>query len=72
MSAVARLENPVPFRPQAAPSTSELLALARSRTTADRERLLLGITALCDAAPPADGQTSPVLSEIFLVLAGQA
>jgi len=37
----------------------------------DRQRLLLGIAALCDASPPS-GELSPVLAEIFLVLARQA
>ena len=54
-----------------APSPADLLALARGRTTDDRQRLLLGITALCDAQPPA-GELSPLLSEIFLLLARQA
>lgn len=53
------------------PALDDLLSLARSRATDDRQRLLLGITALCDARPPA-GELSPVLSEIFLVLARQA
>lgn len=54
-----------------APKLGDLLALAQSRTVDDRQRLLLGITALCDARPPA-GELSPVLAEIFLVLARQA
>ena len=53
------------------PKLGELLALAQSRTTDDRQRLLLGITALCDARPP-EGDLSPVLAEIFLLLARQA
>lgn len=53
------------------PALDDLLSLARSRSTDDRQRLLLGITALCDARPPS-GELSPVLSEIFLVLARQA
>jgi len=36
-----------------------------------RQRLLLGVVALCDACPPS-GELSPILSEIFLTLARQA
>lgn len=59
--------------PQAgpAPRPGDLLALARSRTLDDRQRLLMGIAALCDTQPPAT-ELSPVLAEIFLVLARQA
>ena len=52
-------------------SPSDLLSLARSRTTDDRQRLLLGIAALCDATPPGV-EVSPILTEIFLTLARQA
>ena len=52
-------------------SPTDLLTLARSRTTDDRQRLLLALAAMCDATPP-DGQVSPVLGEIFLALARQA
>jgi uncharacterized protein (DUF2336 family) len=48
-----------------------LLALARIPGADARQRLLLGVVALCDAQPPA-GELSPVLAEIFLTLAGQA
>jgi uncharacterized protein (DUF2336 family) len=59
-------------RPQAeAPSASDLLALARNTSPDARQRLLLGVLALCDASPPS-GELSPVLSEIFLTLARQA
>jgi len=54
-----------------APRPSDLLALAHNRSTEARERLLLGVVALCDACPPG-GELSPVLSEIFLTLARQA
>lgn len=57
--------------PAAAPSASELLALARKAEPDARQRLLLGVIALCDAAPPS-GELSPVLGEIFLTLARQA
>ena len=53
------------------PGLPELLALARIPGADARQRLLLGVVALCDAQPPA-GELSPVLSEIFLTLAGQA
>lgn len=55
------------------PTPAELVALAASRTLPDRQRLLLGVAALCDAAPPTPGDPShAVLGEIFLLLAGQA
>lgn len=54
-----------------APRPSELLALARNPTAEARNRLLLGVVALCDACPPS-GELSPVLAEIFLTLARQA
>ena len=55
----------------AAPRPSDLLALAHNSSTEARQRLLLGVVALCDACPPS-GELSPVLSEIFLTLARQA
>lgn len=57
--------------PERAPRAEELLALARDHTPDARQRLLLGVMALCDASPP-DGQLSPILGEIFLSLARQA
>lgn len=57
--------------PERAPRADELLALARNNTPDARQRLLLGVMALCDASPP-DGQLSPILGEIFLFLARQA
>ena len=54
-----------------APRPSELLALAHNSSTEARNRLLLGVVALCDACPPS-GELSPVLAEIFLTLARQA
>jgi len=54
-----------------APRPSELLALAHNPSTEARQRLLLGVVALCDACPPT-GEVSPVLGEIFLTLARQA
>ena len=50
---------------------SRLIALARSRSTDDRQRLLLAVAALCDANPPGV-ELSPILSEIFMTLAHQA
>lgn len=55
----------------AAPRLSELLALAHDPSTEARQRLLLGVIALCAACPPS-GEVSPVLGEIFLTLARQA
>lgn len=54
-----------------APRPAELLTLARDNSLDARQRLLLGVAALCDARPPS-GELSPVLSEIFLTLARQA
>jgi hypothetical protein len=59
-----------PARPEA-PSPGELLSLARNTSPDARQRLLLGVLALCDASPPS-GELSPVLGEIFLTLARQA
>ena len=52
------------------PPLGDLLALAHSRTGDDRQRLLLAITALCDANPPAE-EISEVLGEVLLMLAHQ-
>ncbi|CAN5190599.1 DUF2336 domain-containing protein [soil metagenome] len=70
MTAVAALQT---FRPapQISVSPSDLLALAKSRATDDRQRLLLGVAALCDATP-VGAEVSPVLTEIFMTLARQA
>jgi uncharacterized protein (DUF2336 family) len=57
--------------PDTASSAARLLDLARSKTTEDRRRLLLGITALCDATPPG-AEASPLLGDIFMILARQA
>lgn len=50
---------------------SDLTALARGRSPDDRRRLLLGIAALCDATPPG-AEASPVLGDIFMIIARQA
>ena len=62
--------NP-PRAPERAPRAEDLLALARNNSPDARQRLLLGVMALCDASPP-DGELSPILGEIFLFLARQA
>ena len=54
-----------------APRPSDLLALAHDPSMEARQRLLLGVVALCDVSPPS-GEISPVLGEIFLTLARQA
>lgn len=61
--------RPVP--PASAVSATDLVALARSKATDDRERLLYGIAAMCDALPPGQ-EASPILTEIFMTLARQA
>ena len=74
MTAVASLQT---FSPpggvsRGAPvSPSDLLALASSRSTDDRQRLLLALAAMCDATPP-QGQVSPLMGDIFMALARQA
>ena len=50
---------------------ARLIALAKSRSADDRQRLLLAVAALCDANPPGV-ELSPILSEIFITLAQQA
>ena len=52
-------------------AASDLLKLAHGRSAEDRQRLLLGVAALCDSAPLTSGSAA-VLSEILLTLAGQA
>lgn len=65
---VAQFRSPAMASPPAYP---DLLALAHNPSPDSRERLLLGVVALCDARPPS-GELSPVLGEIFLTLARQA
>lgn len=55
----------------APPAMPDLLEMARNPSADSRQRLLLGVVALCDARPPS-GELSPILSEIFLTLARQA
>jgi uncharacterized protein (DUF2336 family) len=58
---------------QAARAT-ELMDLARSRTTGDRQRLLLAVADLCDSAPDTrdDPQVRAVVGELFMTLVMQA
>ncbi|WP_292258572.1 DUF2336 domain-containing protein [Brevundimonas sp.] len=67
------LSLPVPPSADPAPDGEfgRLVALARSRSSDDRQRLLLAVASLCDANPPG-AELSPVLSEIFMTLARQA
>ncbi len=71
MTAVVQLQSL--HRPEAETlsSAAHLLELARSKGVDDRRRLLLGIAALCDATPPG-AEASPILGEIFMVIARQA
>lgn len=55
----------------APPPVAELMALAHSRSADDRERLMMGVLSLCEAAPPGTALT-PVLEDIFLTLTRQA
>jgi len=70
VTAVA-LEDTGPLQPPGAGMT-DLLTLARSRALEDRQRLLMGVMALCDQHPATSQDLSPVLTDIFLVLARQA
>ena len=68
----AAQQDPALSSPSGA-DASALLTLAHSRTHQDRQRLLLGVMALCDQHPDAASQElSPVLTDIFLTLARQA
>ncbi|CAL1691290.1 hypothetical protein MMB232_01426 [Brevundimonas subvibrioides] len=71
MTAVIRLQTSQPSDTEALTSASRLLELARGKTTDDRRRLLLGIAALCDATPPG-AEASPLLGDIFMIIARQA
>ena len=68
MSAVVQMRPPVAPRDDF--DASALLNLARSRSPEDRQRLLLGIAALCESTPNA--RAAPVLGDIFLALTAQA
>lgn len=71
VTAVVQLQTFRPTPPASAASASDLVTLARSKATDDRQRLLLGIAALCDTTPPGE-EVSPILTDIFLTLARQA
>ena len=71
MTAVAHLQSEHPVEAETLSSATQLLALARSKGVDDRRRLLLGITALCNATPPG-AEASPLLGEIFMIIARQA
>lgn len=71
MNAIIRPQPPHPTDAGTLTSASRLLDLARGKTTDDRRRLLLGIAALCDATPPG-AEASPLLGEIFMIIAHQA
>lgn len=45
--------------------TEEILSLARSRTPGDRERLLLAVADLCDAADSAEVVSAPAVQELL-------
>ncbi|MCK6103415.1 DUF2336 domain-containing protein [Brevundimonas sp. EYE_349] len=47
------------------------MTLASSRSAEDRQRLLLKVTGLCEAAPPPPS-VAPLLADIFLTLTAQA
>lgn len=71
MTAVVQLKTLQAQQHEVLSSAGQLLDLARSRSTDDRRRLLLGIAALCDATPPG-AEASPVLGDIFMIIARQA
>ena len=71
MTAVVQLQSHRPSDAETLSSAQHLLELARSKGVDDRRRLLLGIAALCDATPPGT-EASPILGEIFMVIARQA
>lgn len=71
MPAVAPLQFSRPSPMGAVSSAAQLLELAHGRSTEDRRRLLLGLTALCEATPP-NAQASPVIGDIFMIIARQA
>jgi len=52
-------------------TVAQLLTLASSRSAEDRQRLLLKVTGLCEAAPPPPS-VAPLLADIFLTLTAQA
>jgi len=71
VTAVVQLQSHRPSDAETLSSAAQLLELARGKGVDDRRRLLLGIAALCDATPPG-AEASPILGEIFMVIARQA
>lgn len=71
MTTALPLQTFRPNPPASAVSATDLVALARSKATDDRERLLYGIAAMCDSLPPGE-EASPILTEVFMTLARQA
>jgi len=71
VTAVVQLQSHRPTDAETLSSAAQLLELARGKGVDDRRRLLLGIAALCDATPPG-AEASPILGEIFMVIARQA
>ena len=71
VTAALPLQSFRPVPPASAVDAAGLVALARSKATDDRERLLFGIAAMCDALP-AGQEASPILTEVFMTLARQA
>ncbi len=71
MTAVVQLQAPVSSEAPTLTSAAALLALAKGRSVDDRRRLLVGIAALCDATPPG-AEASPLLGDIFMIIAQQA
>ena len=71
MTAVVHLQANRHSDAETLSSAQHLLELARSKSVDDRRRLLIGIAALCDASPPG-AEASPILGEIFMVIARQA
>lgn len=71
VTAVVQLQSHRSTEAETLSSAQHLLELARGKGVDDRRRLLLGIAALCDATPPG-AEASPILGEIFMVIARQA
>lgn len=71
MTAVVQLQAHPSSEASTLTSAAALLDLARGRSVDDRRRLLVGITALCDATPPG-AEASPLLGDIFMIIAQQA
>lgn len=55
-----------------ADASERLIRLARSRSSEDRHRLLLGVVELCEAAPEAGRPAREIMADVFLTLVAQA